>query len=373
MGNVNRKINRKLLELRDDLVNYFSVVDNVYIVPHKNMDFDAIGAAAAMAELALQNNKQTFIITDDSEELMEVNLKKIYNKLKLRYNFITTCELGIHRIDKDRELVMIVDVNRSFLIPIHDMLPTFSNIVILDHHKTDKYTVDASSSFIESDMSSACEIAYNVLKKFKIKPDAELAMCLYAGIYLDTRRLGRLNEYICLTVAQLLRLGASHEETKKLFVKTDFSLDREEKRLINDLLDNTIITNKKFAVSLNNLAHNLLYTREVLSKTADELIENYDVEASFVMGFIDRKELGEGHNNIVHISSRSSSFDVSVIMRMMGGGGRCDAAAADFIVNDIRRIKNILLRILEQYSNSNEATQEEMKKLVLLPPGIKKI
>ena len=373
MGNVNKRINRKLLGLRDELISYFNIVENVYIVPHKNMDFDAIGAAAAMAELALQNNKQTFIVTDDVEELMEVNLKKIYNKLKTRYKFITTCELGIYRIDSFKELVIIVDVNRSFLIPIHDLLPSFTNITILDHHKTDKYTVAATTSFIEPEMSSACEIAYNVLKKFKIKPDPELAMCLYAGIYLDTRRLGKLNEYICLTVAQLLRLGASHEETKKLFVKADFESDREEKRLINDLLDNTIITNNKFAITLNNVAPNLLYSREVLSKTADELIENYDVEASFVIGFIDRLELGEGHSNIVHISSRSSSYDVSIIMRMMGGGGRADAAAADFIIKDIRRIRNVLLKILEQYSNSNEEKQEEMKKLVLLPPGIKKL
>lgn len=371
MESVNSKVNKELEYLKSYLARYFDFVDNVYVIPHKNMDFDALGAAAGMCELCLNKGKNSFIVTDDEEEMMEVNLRKIFNTLKTRYDFISTNNLKNIRIDSSKELVIIVDINKSFLIPIEDMLPSFENVVVVDHHKVEEHTINSNCSLIEPEMSSASEIVYNLMKKFNIKPYPYLANALYAGIYLDTRRLGKLNEYISMTVAELMHYGASHEEVKRLFNKTDFCSIREEKRLMHELIDSTEIIANNYAISYNHFVPSTVYSRELLSKTADELVENYDVSTSFVIGFIDNASKGDNHSNIIHISARSSSIDVSSVMRLIGGGGRPEAAAADFFTDDIVSVdeclKDALIRSLKLYDY-----YEEQKQLVLMPMDTKK-
>jgi len=367
MESVNNRINKELDSLQNYLNRYLDSVENVYVVPHKNMDFDAIAASAAMCEIVSKFGKNSYIVTDDKEELMELNLRKIYNTLKTRYNFITTNELKDIRVDSDKELVSVIDINKSFLVPIDDILSSFSNVVVIDHHKTDENSIKFNYSFIEPKMSSASEIMYNLLKKYDIKPYSYLANALYAGIYLDTRRFGKFNVYIAFTIAELLGHGASHDEVKKLFNRNDFSAIREEKRLIHELIDSTEIISKKYAITFNSVVPNTIYSREILGKTADELIENYEVSTSFVIGFVDKAEMGDGHSDIIHISARSTSVDVSSIMKQIRGGGRPEAAAATFFSNNIYEVYNLLVDTLYKTLSDDIIQEEPEKRLVLMP------
>ena len=372
MESVNSTINKELELLKNYLTRYLDFVENVYVVPHKNMDFDAIAASAAMCEITSKFGKNCYIVTDDKEELMEINLKKIYDTLKTRYNFITTSELNNIRIDNEKELVTIIDINKPFLIPIDDILSTFNNVVVIDHHKVDENCIKSNYSFIESKMSSASEIMYNLLKKYNIKPYSYLANALYAGIYLDTRRFGKFNEYIAFTIAELLQYGASHDDVKKLFNRNDFSAIREEKRLIHDLIENTEIIAKNYALTFNNVVPDTVYSREILGKTADELIENYEVSTSFVIGFVDKAEMGDGHSDTIHISARSTSIDVSSVMRQIGGGGRPEAAAATFVECNIYEVYDILAKALYKSVVGEVSKEEDIKKLVLMPIDVNK-
>ena len=372
MDYVNNRINRELDSLKNTLDKYFNYVENVYVIPHKNMDFDCLASAACLCELSLVKGKKAYIVTDDNEDLMEINFKKVYDSIKRRYKFISSCDLKKLRINPDKELTLIVDINKSFLIPIQDMLQTLENVVVIDHHQTDEHSVCADYSFIETDMSSASEIVYKLLKKYHIKPYPYLATALYAGIYLDTRRLGKLNEYIATVVSELLHYGASNDEVKKLFNRTNFSAIREEKRIINQLIDCTEIVTNGFALSFNSIVPNTIYSREILGKTADELIENYDVSTSFVIGFVDSAEMGDGHSDIIHVSARSSCNDVSSIMRLIGGGGRPEAAAATFVTNNIYEVINILVNVLYESFKDKMEQEEHNKRLVLVPMDIKK-
>lgn len=372
MESVNNMINRELDSLKINLDRYFDFVDNVYVVPHQNMDFDALGAATAMCELALNQGKRCFIVVDDEEELMEYNLRKVYNTLKVRYCFITTDMLNEIRINPDRELTCIVDINKPYLTPIQDILPSLNNIVIIDHHEEDKNTIKYNYAFIRTEMSSASEIMYNLLKRYNIKPYSYLANALYAGIYLDTRGLGKFNEYIALTTAELQHYGASHEEVKKLFKKPNASAIREEERIISFLIDDALEIDNKYVVAYNRIVPDTIYSRDILGKSADRLIETYPFEISFTVGFIDNAKIGDGHSDIIQISARSSVVNMDSFMKQIGGGGRKDAAAATFITNDIGEVIKILVDALYKHIIRNSENNEDVKKLVLMPLDIKK-
>lgn len=362
--------NAQIDRLKQNLINDLSLSDIVYIVPHKRMDFDALASACAMAELMKQLNIVSCIVTDDDETFMEENLQYMYNSLKLNYHFINTNDLAIYSSLDKRDLVIVVDANKEYLVPIQSQLPIFKKIVLIDHHNTDEHTIKADYGLINPEISSASEIVYSLLKEFNVDIDIYLAHCLLAGIYLDTASLSRNFKYsTAKTVSELMELGASSDAVRDLFVISNFKLDRQQQKEIDQLIDNTIFRNYglfNVAITMNLNMPYSLYSHEVLAKCADELLK-YDISASFVIGFTDYACLGEGHSDIVSIKARSKgNFDVSAIMKQLGGGGNNLSSACEIEISNVNDVRTALLSVLY----NNIAT--DLKPLVLVKSNTKK-
>lgn len=338
----------KLILLYKTLVNNLTNSGNVYIVPHINMDYDAIASASCLYEICKEYNSNIYIVTDDLYENMEPSLRIMCNELNSRYNFINTRQLNNIRTNND--LVIITDTNKKNLIPI-DNINTFSNIIVIDHHKTDINTIYTDKLFIETNISSACEFVYDLSSISDTKIDEYLANILLSGIYLDTNRLSRnFKVSTAKVVYELMKLGANSDEVNNLFTISNFDSDRKRQRLI----DSTKFYTNNITFTMDEVNPYNIYTHEDLARVADYLLQ-YSIDASFVMGYIDRKELGDKHKNLISLKARSkakrNSIDVSSIMNLFNGGGDDNRAACIIEDEDIFSVRNKLHTLLNQDIN----------------------
>lgn len=382
-----------LIVFKENLINKLENCNRVFVAPHSNMDFDAVGAAVAMCELARAYGKEAYIVTNDDELTLEQNLKSMYDKLKINYSFINEEQLvQIRRIKDNSDILVVVDACRTYRVPAVELeIPNFNNVFVVDHHEKGECLIETENAIIRDDVSSACEIMYQLLKACGLKIERQLAHYLMAGIYLDTQQfdLDKFTDDVSMIVTELLKLGASRAELKRLFTITNFENDRKQQRLVSDLIDNTIFEmyNINIAITMNTKETNTLYTSEILAQTADSLLQ-YAVDAVFVIGFVDRAELGVGHEDVIAIKARSKhhkkeindeentienkhvhsvSVDVNSIMTRLGGGGSKTSAATLIKTSDINAVKEALyLALTPGFLVPNE---EEVKKIYQLLPS----
>lgn len=369
MEGANLSFFEQLSLFKEVFLKLLEKVDVVYIVPHKKMDFDALASSAALSILMKHLNKACYIVTDDDESMMEENIRSMYTALKYHNIFINSQFLDRMRTFGNTELLVVVDTNKEYLVPLCDLLPTFKNIVIIDHHNTDKHTINSDCYLINPDISSASEMVMALLKLFELKPNKYLAQCLLCGIYLDTGLLTRnFKKDTALTVAELIGLGADTNQVLSSFIISNFEADRERQRDINNLIDQTVYKqygNCNFAVTFNSLDQYKVYTHEVLAQAADQLLK-YKFDASFVIGYTDLACLGEGHQDIISIKGRSkSNFNVSELMAQFGGGGTIWSGACEIKGIDIIRIREVLFDTLE--FSQNIQIEFHPKQLSLIP------
>ena len=275
---------------------------------------------------------------------------------------------------KEEELVITVDLNKTYLTPLETMLPTFDRIIVIDHHKPDDKTISTPDILIDTSVSSASEIVFYILEHNDIKIEPHLAHCLLAGIYLDTNRLLKKNSpEIAMTCAKLMSLGADFNEVNRLFMIENFDMDRIQTSMINKLLDESTFKRYDIAISFNTEAPETLYGDDsILARAADQLLQYENVAASFVLGFVDREELGLGHKDKIAIKGRSNNrIDISAIMQLFGGGGDAGRGACIIEESNIEKVKAALDYVLSQ-GFSLATTEGINEKVLQFVPKIKR-
>ncbi len=310
----------------------------VFIVPHFNIDFDAIGAAVGMAEICKHLGKEAALIVDDNVVGMDVGVRSIYEPILDRYSVVKSIDVPKFRTEND--LLISVDVNKINLVPtdLQDQLSSFQNIIILDHHKEDELTIPTDCSFIDINTSSTCEMITRLFRLFGINIDSILAKSFLAGIFLDTNKLRKNATQGTLEVAaKLISRGVTIQDVNDLFVE-DFENDRK----VQHLVDGTTFipyTIHNVAIISNKENPETIYTPAELAQAADYLLQ-YKVDASYAIGFLSSNQIG--------ISARTlGGMDIAAIMHIFNGGGNEHSAAARiFGRTDLRLVINELLKLV---------------------------
>lgn len=301
----------KNLKVYLDSLDSISDIENVIIVPHKNVDFDAIASAVGFSLLATKMKKNSYIVVDDSPCSIDHGVQIIINEAKKTYPIINRDKYL--QIRKDSDLIVLVDVNKKYLISLKDDIDEAKRVIIIDHHDSDESTVHSDCEYIDTSMSSASEIVMKLLSMYRIKPNACVANYLLAGIYLDTNKFTKnVTPDTMSIVTKLLECGASMNRVTDLFTE-DFNSDRK----VQELVSKAKITNYSVATIVANQDDE--YTREELAKAADYLLK-FGVDAAFAVG-----KIGD---NTVSISARSKErVNVGEIMHELDGGGNPFSAA----------------------------------------------
>lgn len=317
-----------ILERAKDLRRIIKKHEVVFIVGHKDLDLDAIGGALGMSYIVKKFSRDAYIIIDD--ETFEPGVEKIINQT-LKSNFIKSEDLDKKK--KTKNLLIVVDCNKPFLLQNSDLINQFSDVIVIDHHQPNASSIQNGMLLIDTESSSACELVTELIYYYGIKLEPEIATTILGGIVLDT------NNFVVKTHAKTY-FAAYHLTTFGADpTKVQFYLKQDIKDYIirQKVIIDVEIVNKWFAVTAGD--ESIKYKREELAKIADTLLQFNGVTASFVVG-----RLVDGN---IGISARSEGkIDVGAILEKLNGGGGKQEAAAQIKDKTIEQVKKQLLEIL---------------------------
>lgn len=322
--------------------------EKVFIVPHNNPDMDALGASMGMSLICNKKGKENYIVIDDEFSKIEAVTRKVLEVEEKNYRIIKASD--VERLTDDKSLLLLVDVNKDNRISVSNYLSQFSDIFVLDHHKTDEHTIKTSNLFIDDKLSSTCEEVGRLIFLYDIEITADAANYLLAGILLDTNKLSNpnVNTETLSVITELTRKGADLQFTNNMFAET-FEQDRVMQRLV----ENTEFVNCYCSICGDKDGSGKFYETSDIAKAADYSLK-FNVFATFSLAHIDE--------DTIYISARSKGLiDVSKVMKLFGGGGGETAAAAAVKGKTIDEVKRKLSNVLSSTPRLEESTGPILK------------
>lgn len=321
--NERRKINKAINKAK-----------NVFLMAHKDLDLDALGSSIGMYMLLKRRKKKCYIIIDDKTH--EPGVEKILRELDGVIEIIKSENYDEYANPKeDKNLLIVLDTNKTELVQSPDLLKKIDNKLIIDHHDLGKTSIKDGIMINDNKVSSACEMVTNLIEYYDVEIDSYYATILLAGIVLDT------NNYTLNTTAEtfytsyyLTSLGASAKKVQYL-LKQDIEEYTERQKLMAGI--ETLEGN----VAFTKATQNTIYRREDLAKVAETLLFFNNIEASFVVGRIGKNTIG--------VSARSlGSYDISKILDKVGGGGDTFSGAAKFEDSTVNKVAQDIKALIKE-------------------------
>ncbi|HFU4024493.1 TPA: DHH family phosphoesterase [Streptococcus suis] len=310
-------------------------VDRVFVVGHRNLDMDALGAAVGMQYFAQNIMNNAYTVYDEME--MAPDIARAIQKLEEENcsNLLTVEKAK--KMVTPQSLLIMVDHSKTHLTLSKTFYEQFSQVVVVDHHRRDTdFPSNAILTYIESGASSASELVTELIQ-FQNDKHHRLnrlqSSLLMAGIMLDTKNFTARVTSRTFDVASYLRTRGSDSLEIQQIAATDF----EEYRQINQL----ILKGKKLTdqIVIACGAEEQTYDSVIPSKAADTILEMAGIEAVFV--------LSRNTKGYVAISARShSKVNVQRIMEQMGGGGHFNLAAAQVGNQSIAQVEESLTNLI---------------------------
>ena len=306
---------------------------NVFLMAHKDIDLDALGSCIGLSTILGQKKKNCYIIIDDKNH--ELGVEKVLRELEGCIKIIKSEEVDRYLYPKlSKNLLIILDTNKTDLVQSKDILKKIEKKVIIDHHDTSKTTIKGALTIIDNEVSSTCEMIAELVEHYDVELEPYYATVLLSGIVLDT------NNFTLKTTAEtyyaayyLSSLGASAKKVQYL-LKQDIMDYTERQKLLADI---QTINNR---IAFTKATPYTIYRREDLAKVADTLLFFNNIEASFVIGKIGKDTVG--------ISARSlGNYNISKILEKLGGGGDTYNGAARFEKTTISKVEQMLKKEIQ--------------------------
>ncbi len=301
--------------------------NQIYIMGHRGLDLDALGSAVALAEIGKKYRKKTSIVVNDTHFELAVN--QALTDMQKNVSFIKGKDVNI----SDRDLIIIVDTNKKEILQEAKLLEKTPHIMVIDHHAPTSDSINDGILFINEKASSTCEMIAFLLEDLKITLKEEINTLLLAGIVLDTNNfVVKTDEETYYSAYLLTKKGADPTKVQYL-LKQD---------LREYALRQKVITNAKvyhtLAVTVGD--ENIHYRKEDLAKIADTLLQFKGVEASFVIGKLEKESIG--------VSARSmGNYQVGKIMEKMNGGGDVSSAATKIENSTLEEVEKKLWELIQ--------------------------
>ncbi|NHJ12479.1 MAG: hypothetical protein EAX95_02330 [Candidatus Thorarchaeota archaeon] len=177
---------------------------NLLILGHHNADPDAVCAMLAMQHIYNILNPQgvSALVSDDVSKLSNQVLANLAPESK-----IASTSNQFH------DLVVIVDTNSRYQLgnSIESLLLKPSRTIVIDHHEMNPDIESlAEHSIVRSDISSTCEIVFDLCKDLGIRPPPHVANLLLTGMLFDTRRFFYSGSEAFSTALELIDIGADY-------------------------------------------------------------------------------------------------------------------------------------------------------------------
>ena len=318
-----------IIDNKKEIESLIKNSSSVFIMGHKYLDLDAIGSAIGVYEYVRYLEKDATIIINDRN--LEAGVKKVLDQVEGKYKIKKSSKIKL-RID-NKSLLIVVDTNKEKLLQDPLLLDAFENVIVIDHHDLSEKSISNGLIIVDEEASSTCEMITDFLDYNGISIDSEVATILLSGIVLDT------NNYVLKTTTNTFR--ASYLLTQKGADPNNvqYLLKQNLKKYIER---QKVVTNAKIIkkVAISCAKSTLTYRREDLARIADTLMLFNNIEASFVIGKLDK--------NTVGISARSiGNVNVGEVLEHFNGGGDENEAGARIDNKSLKKVEEELKEVLK--------------------------
>lgn len=310
----------------------------VFVVGHKNMDFDCMGANLAVSCIAQGHDKEVYIVSQSGgiEEQCSQALKQFDSELKKRHHFIT--EQEAMKMMKEEDLVFAVDFHNPDHCNAPAVLEKAQKVILIDHHRrSEKFIENPLLVYVETSASSVSELMTEFLPYMphKVVVNEIEAMFLYLGILIDSNRFkARTGARTFEACATLRSLGVDPNVAEDL-IKENIQEFEEKSSIMR--YGRVVFKNMMLAA----VTDKAVVTRTMMSKCADSMLAIKNIEASFVIAYT--------AENTVCISARSKgNINVQKLMETMNGGGHFSAAALMRENTTVEAVEEELMNVLKK-------------------------
>lgn len=306
----------------------------IFIMAHKNLDLDALGSSIGMYMILKGKKKKCYLIIDEKNH--EPGVEKVLRELEGCVDIIRTEELEKHLYPRQsKNLLMILDTNKTELVQSTEALKKIENKIIIDHHDLGKSTIKNAEIIHDTEVSSTCEMITELIEYYDVEIESYYATVILAGIVLDTNNFTlKTTSETYYSAYYLSSLGASAKKVQYL-LKQDVIEYTERQKLLAGI---ETINGK---IAFTKASPYTTYRREDLAKVADTLLFFNNIEASFVIGKLGKETIG--------LSARSlGNFDISKILEKLGGGGDSYNGAAKFEKTTISKVEQQLKKLIKE-------------------------
>lgn len=313
-----------MLNIKNLMVNLNKKIlqsDKTIIIPHKEVDFDAIASSVGVSLISKELKKENHILVNDNKDTLDIGALKMLEEVEKEYPVIDLQQYnGIKTKDT---LNVLCDVSKPPLSHVKSF--DKDNLAIIDHHDKDCETFDASLSHIDPSVTSASEIVANLLLEYDIKVPLNVANMLVAGILLDTADLHNADADKTMDFIKVLRdkWNTSVVKGRKYFI-----IDYESDKKVHELISRVDVYEPMYSMILAD--ENKKYTKEQLAAAANYVLR-YPVDSSFSIGNIG--------NGIISVSARSKDIlDSGKVMRELSGGGGAHSGATKLTNTTVKEV-----------------------------------
>ena len=319
-----------LFQKLNEIINKY---DNFIIMGHKDPDLDSLGSSLGLYEIIESFDKKAYLFLNDKHlEYYNTNISQAFQAFdKMERDIVCVNERNYSKI-KGKTLLIVVDVHSEERLEYPKLIDKFDTIV-LDHHiKNKNYIKDTKFLYIDSNLSSMSELITFYAEYVNIDLDNVIATILLAGIEIDTNGFNlKTTSSTYEAASTLMEMGADSILKQELLKES-----KEEYMKRATFIRNSFMVTDSIAMCLINTES----TTMELAEVAQELLTFEDVKASFVIGKLDK--------DLVGVSARSlGDFDVSEIMKKLGGGGHTSNAATQIKDKTLKQVKQEIIDLIK--------------------------
>lgn len=326
------------------LGSLFKNAGAIFIMGHKESDLDSLGASIALMRIAKNYDKPVYIIANPDS--MEAKTKRAYRLLfkSGEYDDIFVIPQRVNELIREDSLLVSVDNHRASLSLAPDLIELTSQVVVIDHHRRgEEFIANPVLTYLEPAASSTVELITEFFdyQTKKVKLSELEATVMYAGMLVDTSNFKtRVGVRTFKVAATLKDMGADMSRATEM-LQDDFAFTLKKAEFIQGAER----YNNQVLIAIGNDEQE--YSRVMLAKVGNDLLEIDETEAAFVIGRV--------APNQIAVSSRSKgNINVQVIMEKMGGGGHFSMAACQLEDMQVEEVKALLIDKLDEYYQERE-------------------
>ncbi len=312
------------------IANVIEQNDNFVIISHINPDGDSVGSQLALYGILKKLlNKKVYIIDADPiphiyEFLPFSSAKKTKYSKKILFDIVIVLDCG--------------DLKRAGKLPIN--IESAKTIINIDHHISNINF--GHLNYVDYTASSTGELIFRLLKKLKLSPDKDIAMCLYSAIMTDTGgyKYENTTSGAFSSAAELVNCGIYPEKIAKKIYENNALCSMH-------LLGIALQT---LTLKANGKISYMFVTQKMMQSTSakGEHTEGFVNYTRTVEGV----EIGiffrEAEDGFIKVSMRSKEFaDTNKITGFFGGGGHKRASGC-VIKGDLNSIIKKVIKKAEE-------------------------